>query len=460
MKKLWYKHLLIIVLCLCGMSITSLAKTSDLRRTPIVIAVEKTSPAVVNISTEKIIRARSSFGFSDPFFDQFFRDFLDPFPTRQYTQNSLGSGVIIDDQGHVLTNQHVILKASKITVILADNREFEGELVGSDARADLAVVKILTDEHLPIAHIGTSQDLMIGEPVIAIGNPFGLSHTITTGVISALNRAIRVDDDRIFRGFIQTDAPINPGNSGGPLINILGDVVGINTAIYGNAQGIGFAIPIDKAKQIADELITYGEVRSAWIGVSVQDITPGIAQHFDYHSADGVLISNVSPESSAEQAGLQQGDIIVALDQQPVRDTDGYNALLAEYTPDQTLTLSLIRNGKSFEIRVTTEEFSVEYAVSLAYQGFGMHVEEITQHLLETYLLQSTQGVVVTDVRQNSSAAQVGIEAGDILRQIDDIPLTNLKDFRNAMIHVNQQPSAVFLIQRRNRGYYITLEKQ
>ena len=460
MKKQRYKHLLITILYLCGISVTSLAQTSDLRRTPIVLAVEKTSPAVVNISTEKIVQTRSSFGFSDPFFDQFFRDFLDPFPNRQYTQSSLGSGVIIDDQGHVLTNQHVILKASKITVILADNREFEGELVGADTRTDLAVVKILTDEHLPVAQMGASHDLMIGEPVIAIGNPFGLSHTITTGVISALNRAIRVDDDRIFRGFIQTDAPINPGNSGGPLINILGDVIGINTAIYGNAQGIGFAIPIDKAKHIAEELMTHGEVRSAWIGVSVQDITPGIAQHFDYHSADGVLISHVIPKSSAEQAGLQQGDIIIALDQQPIRDTDGYNALIAEYTPDETLILSIIRKGQSIEIRVTTEEFSVEQAVTLAYQGFGVHVEGITQHLVHTYQLLSTQGVVVSNVRQKSSADQVGIEAGDIIRQIDNMSITDLKDFRNAMVHVNQQSSAIFLVQRRNRGYYITLEKQ
>lgn len=460
MKKQQYMHLLIIILCLCGASGTSLAQNSNLRRTPIVIAVEKTSPAVVNISTEKIVQTRSSFGFSDPFFDQFFRDFLDPFPNRQYTQSSLGSGVIIDDQGHVLTNQHVILKASKITVILADNREFEGELVGADTRTDLAVVKILTDEHLPVAQMGLSHDLMIGEPVIAIGNPFGLSHTITTGVISALNRAIRVDDDRVFRGFIQTDAPINPGNSGGPLINILGDVIGINTAIYGNAQGIGFAIPIDKAKHIAEELITYGEVRSAWIGVSVQDITPGIAQHFDYHSADGVLISHVIPQGSAEQADLQQGDIIIAINQQPVIDIKGYNALLAEHTPDETLRLSIIRKGQSIEVRITPEEFSVEQAVTLAFQGFGLHVEDITQSLVYTYHLQSMQGVVVTNVRQNSSADQVGIEAGDIIRQIDEMSITDLKDFRNAMIHVNQQPNIVFLVQRGNRGYYITLEKQ
>lgn len=447
----------IFLLCLPA---TSLATTSDLRRTPTVLAVEKVSPAVVNISTEKIVQTRSSFGFSDPFFDEFFRDFLDPFPRRQYTQSSLGSGVIIDDQGHVLTNQHVILKASKIRITLADNREFEGELVGSDARADLAVVRILTEEHLPSAEMGISSDLMIGEPVIAIGNPFGLSHTITTGVISALNRAIRVEEDHVFRGFIQTDAPINPGNSGGPLINILGDVIGINTAIYGNAQGIGFAIPVDKAERIAKELIAHGEVRSAWVGISIQNITPSIAQYFNYTSSDGALISQITAESSADRAGLQQGDIIIALDNQPVRDVDGYNALLAEYTPDDTIIFSLIRDGKSLDVKVITEEFSVEQAINMAYQEFGIHVEEITQQLIYQYTLQSSQGVVISKVQDNSAAARVGIEPGDIIRQIDDMAINDLKDFRKAMVDVNQQSSAVFLVQRRNRGYYITLEKE
>jgi len=426
-----------------------LAKTSSLRRTPIVVAVEKVSPAVVNISTEKVVRSRSSFGFSDPFFDQFFRDFLDPFPRRQYKQNSLGSGVIIDAGGYVLTNQHVILKASKITITLADNREFEGELVGADTRSDLAVVKVLTKDQLPVAEMGSSEDLMIGEPIIAIGNPFGLSHTITTGVISALNRAIRVDDDRVFRGFVQIDAPINPGNSGGPLVNILGEVIGINTAIYGNAQGIGFAIPVDKAKRVAKELISYGEVRDTWVGISIQDITP-----------DGVLISQVSQKSSAEHAGLKQGDIIIALDNQPVSDVDGYNALIAEYTPEETISFSIIRNGKSHDIKVTTEKFSEDQAVEIAYQGFGLYVENFTQRLAYKHLLQSKQGVVVTKVRKDSPADQVGVEPGDIIRQIDEIQIINLTDFRKAMAKVNQKTSAVFLVQRKNRGYYITLERQ
>lgn len=453
----------LVISCLLVMSMISFAQaeTSSLRRTPIVVAVEKVSPTVVNISTEKIVQSRSSFGFSgDPFFDRFFHDFLDPFPRRQYKQNSLGSGVIFDTHGYILTNHHVIQRASKITITLTDNREFEAELIGDDARFDLAVLKISSAEDLPVARLGHSDDLMIGEPVIAIGNPFGLSHTITTGVISAINRSIRVDEDRIFRGFIQTDAPINPGNSGGPLINILGEVIGINTAIYGNAQGIGFAIPIDKVNRIIDDLIEYGQVRSAWIGVSVQDITPAIAQYFEYQSAEGVLITQVLPDSSAEKAGLRQGDIIVEINGQPVVDQAGYNTIVAEYTARDTLELALVRDGKSLTIEVQAESFSAEQAVDMAYKDFGFVVEEMSQDLIAQYRLRTQQGLVITKVRQNSPAAQVGIEPGDIIRQIEGVEINTLTDFQDVMMKLAQKPSVVFLIQRRNRGYYITLDRQ
>ena len=453
----------LVISCLIVMCTIAVAhaETSSLRRTPIVVAVEKVSPAVVNISTEKVVQSRSSFGFSgDPFFDQFFRDFLDPFPRRQYKQNSLGSGVIFDKRGYVLTNHHVIQRASKITITLTDNREFEAELIGDDARFDLAVLKISSAEDLPVAELGHSNDLMIGEPVIAIGNPFGLSHTITTGVISAINRSIRVDEDRIFRGFIQTDAPINPGNSGGPLINILGQVIGINTAIYCNAQGIGFAIPIDKVNRIIGDLIEYGQVRSAWIGVSVQDITPAIAQYFNYQSAEGVLISQVLPGSSAEKAGLRQGDIIVEINGQPVSDQAGYNTIVAEYTARDKLELSLVRDGKSLTITVQAEAFSAEQAVDMAYKDFGLFVEKMSQDLIAQYRLRTQQGLVITKVRQNSPAAQVGIEPGDIIRQIEGAQIDTLTDFQDVMMKLAQKPSVVFLIQRRNRGYYITLDRQ
>ena len=457
--KIHAKVFIASLLSIFCINISAFSNNSSLRRTPIVIAVEKASPAVVNISTEQIVRSRA-YGFSDPFFDQFFRDFFDPLPRRQYKQNSLGSGVIIDERGHVLTNYHVLVRASKVSITLADNREFEAKIVGVDPKSDLAVLKVLTQEQLPIATIGTSDDLLIGEPVIAIGNPFGLSHTITTGVISALNRTIRVSDDQIFRGFIQTDAPINPGNSGGPLINILGDVIGINSAIYGNAEGIGFAIPIDKAKRIIDDLIEYGQVRKAWIGIQVQDITPAIAQYFDYQSSDGVLIAQVMTKSSAERAGLKQGDIIVEISGQALRDYYSYHAIIAEYTADDTLTFSILRDGETRKIEVQAEEFSLEQAAKIAQQEFGFYVEDITQEKVRKYFLQTQQGLVITEVRETSPAASVGIEAGDIIRQIDGLQVSNMTDFQQVFLKLAQKRTVVFLIQRGNRGYYVTLERQ
>ena len=459
MKRIFLSKILVIsVFFIFAQEI--LAAPDALRRTPVVEAVEKAGPAVVNISTEQIVRRQSPFGSSDPFFDQFFRDFFDPFPRREYKQNSLGSGVIIDKRRYVLTNYHVVLKASKITVTLADNREFEGEIVGSDPKSDLAIVKLLTEEDVPVADMGVSNDLMIGEPVIAIGNPFGLSHTITTGVISALDRSIRLSDEQTLRGFIQTDAPINPGNSGGPLINILGDVIGINTAIYSEAQGIGFAIPIDKAKRIISELIEYGKVRAAWVGVAVQDITPAVAQYFKYDSADGVLISQVFKESAAERAGLKQGDIIVNINDQPVRDQFGYQAALDEFTANDTLTMTVFRDGKPLTLEVKAEEFSQEQAIKLAYQEFGVAAEEITNRTAQEYDLQTRQGVLINKVRPKSSAAQVGIEPGDIIRQIEGVPVGNMADFGEILSKIRQQSGAVFLIQRGARGYYVTLERQ
>ena len=460
MKTLQYIVTLAVCASLSCMS-PAFAATSDmaLRRTPTVIAVEKISPAVVNISTEQLVRSRSSRGFSDPFFDQFFRDFLDPFPRRQYKQSSLGSGVIIDALGHVLTNYHVIARASKITVTLSDEREFEAEIAGSDSKSDLAVLKLLTDEDVPLAEMGHSDDIMIGEPVIAIGNPFGLSHTITTGVISAVNRSIRVGDDQVFRGLLQTDAPINPGNSGGPLINILGDVIGINTAIYGNAEGIGFAIPIEKVKRIIDDLIEHGQVRMAWIGIQVQDITPAIAQYFEYEHSDGVLVAQVMSGSSAEHAGLQQGDILLEMNGQPIRDLYGYNAILEEYTADDRLSFSMLRDGKSLTVDVRAEEFSSEQAAQLAQQSFGFYVEDIDKQKAQKYLLQTLQGVVITQVRDAGAAARVGIEAGDVIRQVEGVHIGDMEDFRQVMMKLRQTRSVVFLVQRGERGYYVTLER-
>jgi len=242
------------------------------RRSPVVLVAEKASLAVVSIfSTQEVERQENPFS-GNPLFEDFFRDFFEPFPQRR-TERSLGSGVVIRPDGYILTNEHVVLQSGKVQIQLADDRKLNARLVGADSDSDLAVLKVDEAKALPHLPLGTSDDLMIGETVIAIGNPFGLSHTVTTGVVSAVNRSLNTGE-RTYYDFIQTDASINPGNSGGPLLNIKGDLIGINTAIYGKAQGIGFAIPISRAKRIVEELISHGAVDSPWIGIATQTLTP------------------------------------------------------------------------------------------------------------------------------------------------------------------------------------------
>ena len=286
------------------------------RESAVVTAVKKVSPVVVNISSEFEVRKRinpfSGFGM-DPSFENFFNDFFDPGFERRYKRSSLGSGVIIDGKrGFILTNQHVILKSKTITVGLKDGREFKAQIVGADPDSDLAVLRISSPKALPDITMGDSSNLMIGETVIAIGNPFGFSNTVTTGVISATNRSIRTEG-MVYHDFIQTDASINPGNSGGPLLNINGELIGVNTAIYAKAQGIGFAIPINTAKRIVSDLIRYGEVIPAWIGITVQDIDADLARYLKASAIKGVLVKKAEKSGPAGKAGIREGDIILSI---------------------------------------------------------------------------------------------------------------------------------------------------
>src|SRR5205814_3509963 len=304
--------LLIAALALPAVAAARGAESDPERRSLVVQAVEKASPAVVNVSTGQVVERRASpFPFpQDPFFEEFFRDFVDPRP-RRFKTTSLGSGVIVAADGTIMTNVHVIERASRIQVMLIDRREFDATLVGADADADIAILRVKAGGDLPHIPFGSSADLMIGESVIAIGNPFGLSHTVTTGVVSAVGRSLR-DEDRTYTDFIQTDASINPGNSGGPLLDIRGELIGINTAIYGKAQGIGFAIPVDRARRVMRDLVSYGEVRRPWLGLVVQDLTPELAQHFG--TTKGVVVAEVEAESPAVSAGLARGDVVVRVD--------------------------------------------------------------------------------------------------------------------------------------------------
>ena len=418
------------------------------RRNAIVEAVRKVSPAVVNISLEYEIRKRiQPFSeFSNPLFDNFFKDFFDPGFGRQYKRTSLGSGVIIDgSRGYILTNAHVVEKTGTATITLNDEREYVAEIVGVDPDSDLAVLHIQSDDPLPSIGMGDSHDLMIGETVIAIGNPFGFSNTVTTGVISAANRNFRTQD-RVFHDFIQTDASINPGNSGGPLLNINGELVGINTAIYAGAQGIGFAIPINKARRIIEDLIAHGEVIDAWIGLWVQDLDSSLTRYFNIPKKQGVLISAVDPDSPAQKAGLHEGDVILAIDGRKVVSVQDYKARLKNYGIDDRMVLEIWVQGRKREISLNALVFPIAKAPELAYTLLGLKIDTRSQ-----------AGAEVAAVQKGGFLARTGVRPGDVIRQVNEFLVREPVDFYKAVIKYRDRESMVFLLQRASQRYYITV---
>jgi Do/DeqQ family serine protease len=432
------------------------------RETPVVRAVREVSPAVVNISSAFESRNRrspfSGFGF-DSFFEEFFKDFMDPRFESRRRHTSLGSGVIIDGKrGLILTNSHVIRKASSINVVLQDEREFEARIVGADPDSDLAVLKIESAEGLPAVEMGSSDDLMIGETVIAIGNPFGFSHTVTTGVISAVNRSIR-SDERIYREFIQIDASINPGNSGGPLLNINGELIGINTAIYAKAQGIGFAIPINKARRIVADLIQYGEVKQAWIGLVVQDLDERLAQYLNYPGSKGVMVESVESGSPSRKAGFKEGDVIIAIDDRKIKSRDDYLSATRSLAAGQKVGFDLWREGKSKRISIKTQLFPLELADSLGQRLLGLTVTDLTSENRSAYGILARSGVMISTLEPKSQLARIGARPGDIIRQVDDITIENKADFDKTIVKYRLKPSLVLLVQRGEQGYYITVQQ-
>jgi Do/DeqQ family serine protease len=435
------------------------AATDSLRESAAVRAVRKASPAVVNISTAYETRARANpfAGFGSPFFDEFFKDFLDPRLERRREHTSLGSGVIIDgERGLILTNAHVIQRSGTIKVVLQDEREYEARIIGADPDSDLAVLKIDPREKLPSIPMGSSDDLMIGETVIAIGNPFGFSHTVTTGVISALNRSIRTDE-RVFQDFIQIDASINPGNSGGPLLNINGELIGINTAIYAKAQGIGFAIPINKARRTVADLIQYGEVKQAWTGLVVQEMDEKIIQYLKYPGRKGVMVKAVEPESPAQRAGLREGDVLLGLGNRKMAGLDDYLSASKAAVAGDPLEIQIWRGGRTQTVSVKTSEFPIERADQLAWSLLGIKVEDLTPKNRRDFRIAAREGVLITEIRPGSQLARIGVKPGDLLRQIDESGIATHDEFRKVVVKVRQKPSLVLLIQRGEQGYYVTV---
>lgn len=427
------------------------------RENRVVKAVRIVSPAVVNISSQYEIRKKSNpfspYGM-DPLLEKFFNDFFAPELERREKRTSLGSGVIIDgSRGFVLTNTHVIDKAATISVALNDNREFQAAIVGMDPDSDLAVLKIKTDQPLPAIQMGNSDEIMIGESVIAIGNPFGFSHTVTTGVISAVNRSIKTAD-RIFHEFIQTDASINPGNSGGPLLNINGELIGINTAIFAQAQGIGFAIPINRAKRIITDLINYGEVVQAWVGMTVQSLDADLADYLNIKNTSGVIVAKVAPESPAMASGINEGDIILSINGVKLSDISTYQLKINAISAGQTISLEINRKGKTSTIHLNTTIFPLDRAQELAKQRLGIEVSNLDEQTRAKYGLHTHDGVLIIKMRRGSQLDRIGVRPGDIVRQIDEARVDNLEDFKAAMVKYRNKPTVVFLIQRNDQLYY------
>ena len=447
----WRVLLLVFVFLVPGLS---LASSKEGRRTPLVVAVEKAAPAVVNIYTEEATPASPFRNFGDSPFDQFFKDF---FPPTNPNRRSLGSGVIINSEGYILTNEHVVARAARIKVTLIDKREFSAHLIGADIRSDLAIIKIDTKEPLPHIAMGRSDDLMIGETVLAIGNPYGLQNTVTTGIISALNRTIRARENLVYQDFIQVDASINPGNSGGPLLNIDGELIGINAAIYQNAEGIGFAIPIEKAQRIVNDLIQYGKVRRGWVGILAQDIDANLARHYRLDQP-GVLVTKVFKGSPAATAGIKQGDVILTLDNHSVINKSDYLQRLATYTVDNAIEFEILREGVKKNAKVTISSVPPQYMAEFTRNWLGFGVKQITPELIGRYKLATDKGVLIVDVDPGGVGGRIGIGPGDVIRQVNQSAVNSEEDFNKVIFDAATRSTVLLLIQRGRHGYYVTLE--
>ena len=421
----------------------------------------KNKPAVVNINTSRVVQPQEQLRRSpaqkgaNPF-DEFFERFYDKTPQRPYTARSLGSGFIISDDGYILTNYHVIAGADEVKVKLSDSREFKAVVKGGDEKLDLALLKIDAKDKLHFAPLGNSDALEVGEWVMAIGNPFGLGQTITSGIVSAKGRVIGSGP---YDDFIQTDASINPGNSGGPLFNTRGEVVGINTAIIAGGQGIGFAIPVNMAKEIIPQLKEKGKVSRGWFGVVVQPVTQELAQSFGLGEMKGVLISEVIKNSPAEKAGLKSGDIITEFDGKPIHEMNELPRIAANMPVGKKAVVRILRNGKAEDKTVIIEQVkdSAGNAAAIIQEKLGMIVTELNIELATKLGLKETSGLLVAEVKPGGAAESAGIAPGDIIRQIDSTLITSTSDFANAITPHAKGSVLRFLLRRGQTSLYVAL---
>ncbi len=445
------------------------AKSADIYSTPGNFSklAEKAGPAVVNIRTVKTIHRegpglrqfqRGPRGRENPF-DDFFERFFGENMPRDFKQPSLGSGFIIDKEGYVVTNNHVIEDADQIKVKLDDDNEFDAEVVGRDPNTDLALLKIESKKDLPVITMGDSDALKIGQWVVAIGSPFGLERTVTAGIVSAKGRVIGSGP---YDDFIQTDASINPGNSGGPLLNMKGEVVGINTAIIASGTGIGFAIPINMAEGIIAQLKSEGEVTRGWLGVAIQDLTTEMAEYYGLKDRKGVLVADVFEGDPADKAGIKAKDIIIEVNDEKIETSRQLTAMIAGLKVGETAKVEVFRNGKSKTFAVELARRNDEKLSARSgrpkheeEEELGIRVTDLTSEMAQRFNLGDTAGVVVVGVASDSKGSEAGVRVGDIIKEINHQVIESVKDYSAAVQEIESGESVNLFIWRKNAGFLI-----
>ena len=434
---------------------------------------KKAQPAVGYIGVEKSIHAAGGANpydfFNDPFFERFFGpQFRHPRVPhrRQFKQRAAGSGFIITKDGYILTNNHVVADADKITVRLSDEREFKAKVVGTDPQSDVALIKI-DGKNLPVLPLGNSDKIQVGEWVIAIGNPFELMQTVTVGVVSAKGRNRMGISE--YENYIQTDAAINPGNSGGPLLNIHGEAIGINSAIFsksGGYMGIGFAIPINMAKNIEQQLLKNGKVTRGWLGVIIQDMNEDLARSFNLKTDKGVLISEVSKDSPADKAGLKQGDVVQAIDGKAVENVAGLRNTIAMTAPGTKLVLKIIRDGKTYSIPVTIGRQPADFESMAKSVGasplakMGLTLQNLTPELADQFGYQKGQGVLIAGVDPDSPAGRVGLQAGQLIEEVNKIRVHNLRELKKALRRTKNKKQVLLRVRAGEYSQYVVLRAE
>ncbi|MGV8072961.1 MAG: DegQ family serine endoprotease [Syntrophobacteraceae bacterium] len=427
---------------------------------------DKVKHAVVNISTTQTLKENpmqpfmgQNSPFKDFFGDEFFKHFFGDTPQGEMKTHALGSGVIIDDDGLILTNNHVVEKADEIKIKTDVDKEYDAKVVGRDPKTDLALIRVTPDAKFPKpAVLGDSDAIRVGDWVIAVGNPFGLGHTVTKGIISAKGRVIGAGP---YDDFLQTDAAINPGNSGGPLFNMRGEIVGINTAIVAQGQGIGFAIPSAVAKSILPQL-KVGKVIRGWLGIMIQDLTPDLAKSFGIAETKGVVVADIVAEGPADKAGIKRGDVVTGINEKTVESANALSRFVASTPPDAPATLHIVRDGKAKDISVTIGTMPAESAETLPEKKesvWGLAVQNLTPELAQRFgWEEGEQGVVISGVQPGSPALEARLRPGDLIKEMNRQKIQNLKDYNQVIGKTKKGESLLLLVKRGDKTFYVALK--